>query len=154
MTGFQNRIKDSIRLQSAWLLGQLRREEAQLPERHPLRESISLYKGGQMEIFDSYNERYYRGEISTISLGRNINGDNELRVQFAWLARADSAYYASFPSVKWIKEDEPTGCNIRLRSYDMSPIFDDGSISMHSSLAAVSLTLHQRGGSRIERPSL
>lgn len=58
---------------------------------------VERFVGGQAEI-QNQNEGYiYRGEIKTIAVE-----DNELRVQFVWIAKGEG-----FPPVpqKWIKDD-------------------------------------------------
>lgn len=110
-------------------------------------QAVAPYKGGQMEIQNAGEGYLYRGEVAEISVE-----SNELRVKFAWLAKADGS---PLPS-RWIKDD-PRDYAAGLEIYSVNNIGPSGDetgggdrICLNSSIVGETVFLFPPDGSKLD----
>lgn len=109
---------------------------------------VATFIGGQMEI-QNLNEGYlFRGEIKAIAVE-----DNELRVEFAWLAKGEG--YPPVPN-RWVKDDR-LDYTASLEIYSVSDIGPSGDeigggtrICLNSSIVGEMAVLYPPNGSKLD----
>ena len=108
---------------------------------------VAPYKGGQIEIQNAGEGYLYHGEVADIAVE-----DNELRVKFAWLAKAEGS---PLPN-RWIKDD-PRDYAAGLEIYSVSNIGPSGDetgssdrICLNSSIVGEVVVLFPPDGSKLD----
>jgi hypothetical protein len=105
-----------------------------------LKDRVTSYVGGQMEIQNPGEKYLYRGEVGQISVE-----NNELRVNFNWLAKGEG--FLPLPN-RWVIEDG-LDYSASLEIYSASDI-GDGRLCLNSPIVGETVVLYPKNGSRLD----
>lgn len=111
-------------------------------------EMLARFVGGQMEIQNQGEGYIYRGEVKTIAVE-----NNELKAQFAWVAKGEG--FPPFPN-KWVKDDN-LDYAASLEIYSASNIGPSGGevgggdrLCFNSSIVGETVVLYPPDGSKLD----
>lgn len=104
-------------------------------------EILKRYVGGQLEVQNSGEGYFYRGEIADVFVE-----NNEMRVRLSWNAKGEG-----FPPIprKWVKDNSHLNYAVSLEIYAVSDIGDDR-ICLNSSIIGETAVLFPRNGSKLD----
>jgi len=103
-------------------------------------EMLTRFVGGQMEIQNKEESYIYRGEVKTI-----VVENNELKVQFVWMAKGEG--FSLLPN-KWIKDDH-LDYAADLETYYSVDVGDDR-LCFQSSVVGEMVILYPSNGSKLD----